>query len=119
MGLAHLLQVGLGLAQIGGARFQRVGRLRRLGLHPGLFGSGLSALQKPLLLLLARDIFLQRLELHRGFGLLFELAEVGAELAQDVLHAGQVLARIRNAVFGFAAALFVFGDPGGLFQEQA
>ena len=119
MGLPHLLQIGLRLAQIGGARFQRVGRLRRLGLHPGLFGSGLGALQKPLLLLLARDILLQRLELHRGLGLLFELAEVGAELAQDVLHAGQVLARISNAVFGFAAALFVFGDPGGFFEEQA
>ena len=119
MGLAHLLQIGFGLAQIGGARFQRVGRLRRLGQHPGLFGSGLGALQKPLLLLLARDIFLQRLELHRGFGLFFEFAQVGAELAQDVFDAGQVLARVGDAVFGFAAALFVFGDAGGFFQEQA
>ena len=119
MGLAHLLQVGLCLAQISGARLQRIGRLRRLGQHPGLFGSGLGALQKPLLLLLVGHVLLQRLELHRGLGLLLQFAEVGAELAQDVLHPGQVLARVGNPVFSFAAALFVFGDPGGLFEEQA
>ena len=119
MGLPHLLQISLRLAQIGGARFQRIGRLRRLGQHPGLFSRSLGALQKPLLLLFMGDVLLQRLELHCGFGLLFELAEVGAELAQDVFHTGQVLARVGNAVFGFAAALFVFGDAGGLFQKQA
>ena len=119
VGLPYLLQISLRLAQIGGARFQRVGRLRGLGLHPGLLRSGLGALQKPLLLLFVGDILLQRLELHCRLGLLFEFAEVGAELAQDVLHAGQVLARVGDAVFGFAAALFVFGDTGGFFQEQA
>ena len=119
MGLPHLLQISLGLAQIGGARFQRIGRLRRLGQHTGLFSRSLGALQKPLLLLLVGHVFLQRLELHGRLSLLFEFAEVGAELAQDVLHAGQVLARVGNPVLGFAATLFVFGYPGGLFEEQA
>ncbi len=53
------------------------------------------------------------------FGLLLQLFEVGVELAQDVFHARQVLARVVQAVFGLAAALFVFGDTGGLFQKQA
>ena len=119
MGLPHLLQIGLGLAQIGGACLQGVGRLRRLGLYAGLLGGGLRTLQKPLLLLLAGHILLQALELHCRFGLLFQLAQVGGELAQNVFYPGQVLAGVGNAVFGFAPALFVLGDAGGLFQKQA
>jgi hypothetical protein len=52
-------------------------------------------------------------------GLLFQLFEVAAQLAQDVFHPGEVLARVVQAVFGLAAALLVFGDAGGFFEEQA
>jgi hypothetical protein len=41
------------------------------------------------------------------------------ELAQDVFDAGQVLARVGQAVFGLAAALLVLGDAGRFFEEQA
>ena len=42
------------------------------------------------------------------FGLLFKTIQVGVELTQNVFDAGQVFARVRQAVGGFAAAFFVF-----------
>ena len=55
----------------------------------------------------------------RHFGLFFQLFEVGIEFPQNVFYAGQVFARIGQAVFGFAAALLVLGDASGLFEKQA
>ncbi len=61
----------------------------------------------------------QRVVLGRHLGLLFQLVEVGVQLAQDVFYARQVLARVAQAVFGLAAALLVLGHAGRFFQEQA
>jgi hypothetical protein len=44
---------------------------------------------------------------------------LAVQLAQDVIHPGEVLARVVQAVFGLAPALLVFADAGGFFQEQA
>jgi hypothetical protein len=75
--------------------------------------------EEPLLLLLRASRRLAGRGTASHLGLLFELVEVGAELAQDVFDPRQVFARVGKAVFGLATPLFVFGDPGGLFQEQA
>ncbi|MNK90338.1 hypothetical protein D3C87_1103870 [compost metagenome] len=83
-----------------------------------LLGLGLALAQQPQQLLLFLAVGLQGLEALGYLGLAFELVEVGAEFAQDVFHAGQVLARVAQAVFGLAAAFLVLGDAGGLFQEN-
>ena len=88
-------------------------------MYFGLVGKRLSALQKPLLVLLKRHISLQRIVFLSDLGLFFQLFQVGSELTQDVFHPGQVFAGVAQAVLGFAATLFVLGNPGGLFQKQA
>ena len=70
-------------------------------------------------MLLERGVGVQRVVLGGHLGLLFELFEVGVQLAQDVFHPREVFARVGQAVFGLAAALFVFGDAGRFFEEQA
>ena len=61
----------------------------------------------------------QVIELARHLGLLLQLFEVGVELAQDVLNAGEILAGVGQAVLGLSAALLVLGDASGFFQKQA
>jgi hypothetical protein len=87
-------------------------------MRTGLLGLGLGALEEPQLVLLERDLP-AGVVLGGHLGLLFQLVEVGVELAQDVFHAGEVLARVGQAVFGLAAALLVLGDAGRFFEEQA
>ena len=119
MRLAHGFQLGLNMAQIGHAGLERVDCGQSVGLHLGLVGQCFGTLEEPLLVLLLRHFGLQRVVLLGHLGLLFELLEVGVELAQDVFHPRQVLARVRQAVFGLAAAFLVFGNAGGFFEEQA
>ena len=60
-----------------------------------------------------------QLAVARGdFGLRLQLFELAVQLAQDILDPGQVLARVGQAVFGFAAALFIARHAGSLFQEH-
>ena len=119
MRLANGLQIGLDVAQRRHARLQLVHRFVRIHLDTGLVGLGLGASQEPKLLLLERAVSLQRVELAGHLGLLFQLVQIGVELAQDVFHAGQVFARVGQAVFRLAAAFFVLGNPSRFFQEQA
>ncbi|EWS63648.1 hypothetical protein Y695_03117 [Hydrogenophaga sp. T4] len=119
MRLADGFQLGLDPAQVGGARFQVVQRLGRIGLDLDLVGLGLAAFQEPELVLLERGAGLQGVVARSDLGLLFQLVEVGVEFAQDVFDPGEVLARVGQAVRRFAAAFLVFGDPGGFFEEQA
>ena len=62
---------------------------------------------------------LQRVVAQGNLSLLFKPFQVGIEFAQDIVNAGQVFARVVQAIGGFAAALLVFGDAGGFFEEQA
>ena len=119
MRLANGLQIGLDVAQIGHARLQRIDRLVHVRLHAALVALGVAALQKPQLVLFQRAVGLQGVVAVGHFSLLFQLFQVGVQLAQDVVDPGQVFAGVGQAVFGLAAAFFVFGDACGFFQKQA
>ena len=117
--LAHRLQFGLHRAQLGQPRFQRIRGLGHRDLHALFLAGRVAVLQEPQLVQLERALVLQRAVPRRHLGLLLELVQVGVELAQDVVDARQVLARVLEPVLGLAAALLVLADAGGLFQEQA
>ncbi|KDB51367.1 hypothetical protein X805_30560 [Sphaerotilus natans subsp. natans DSM 6575] len=117
--LAQRLQRRLGVAQLGQPRLQRVGGRQHRLAHPLLLAGGVAVLQEPELVQLERAGLLQVAEALRHLRLRLELAEIGIELAQDVLDPGQVLAGILQAALGLAAALLVLGDARSLLQEQA
>jgi len=117
--LADGFQVGLDMAQIGHARFELVDGLLGLLLEPDLTLLGFRALEEPQLVLLQRRPRLQVVVALRHLGLALQLVQVGVQLAQDVLDASQVLARVVEPVLGLAPALLVLADAGRLFQEQA
>ena len=117
--LADGFQISLDVAQVGHAGLQLGLGLLGVGLQAHLAFLGLGALHEPELVLLERGALLQAGVLLGHLGLLFQPVEVVVQLAQDVFHAGEVLARVGQAVLGLAAALLVLGDAGGLFQEQA
>ena len=119
VGLADRFQIGFNVAQIGDFGFQAIGRLQDAFLQLGLIGQGFGTLQKPKLLLFQADLLLQVFIALGDLGLAFKLFQIGIELAQDVFDTGEVFTRVAQAVFGLAAALFVFGDAGRLFQKQA
>ncbi|MNS73814.1 hypothetical protein D3C72_1072660 [compost metagenome] len=116
---AHGFQLGLDVAQLRGLRFQVDLGLLDGALVAFLLGLRLALAQQPQQVLLFFAIGLQRLEALRDFGLAFQLFQVAAKLAQDVLDAGQVFARIGQAVLGLAAAFLVLGHARGFFQEDA
>ena len=118
MGLAYRLQLGFNLAQLSQLAIQRHAGALGFGLHLGLFCAGLATAQKPQLLLLERGLCTDRLVALRHLRLPVELFQVGIEFAQDVFHPGQVLPGVRQPVLGLAAAFLVFGNSGGLFEEQ-
>lgn len=119
VGLAHGLELVLDVAQVGRARLEVVDRLLGLGLDARLVALALGALEEPQLVLLLRGIALQRVVACGHLGLLLELLEIGVELAQDVLDAREVLARVAQAVLGLAAAFLVLRDARGFLEEQA
>ena len=118
MGLTDAFQIRFHMAQIGNARLQVVGGFVNVGLQTALACFSLAALDEPQLVLLERAVGLEGVEALRHLGLLFQFVQIGIELAQDVVHTGQVLARVRQTVFGLAAPLFVFGHASGFFQKQ-
>ena len=118
VGLAHVFELGLGVAQLGQAGFQRGGGFGRGRLHTRLFVGGVAVLQEPQLVQLQRALFLQRAVLRGHLGLTLELVEVAVELAQDVVDAREVLARVLQPVLGFAAAFLVLGHARSLFEEE-
>jgi hypothetical protein len=119
VGLAHAFQLELEVAHLRVLFFQAGLGLLHLEEPARLLGLGLVLAQQPEQLLLFFLVGLQLVEAVRHRGLGFELFQVGVQLAQDVLDAEQVLARVGQAVFGFAAPLLVLGDAGRLFQEHA
>ena len=71
MGLAHGFQIGFDMAKVRGAAFQGVDGDLRICLHLGLVCQCLRTLKKPLLVLFARDIGLERVVQRSDFGLFF------------------------------------------------
>ena len=119
MRLADGFQVGLDVPQIGHARFQRIDRMVNVRLHAALVGLSVASLQEPQLVLLERAVGLQVVVTLGHFGLLFQLFQIGVQLAQDVIDPGQVFAGVRQTVFGLTAALFVLGHACSFFEKQA
>ena len=119
VGLADGLQLGLEVTQLGHAGLERVDRLRVLRLHPRGLAGRVAVLQEPQLVQLQRALLLQIAVVRGDLGLALQLLEVVVELAQDVLDAGQVLARVAQAELGLAPALLVLRDAGGLLEEHA
>jgi len=119
MRLAHRFELGFDMAQLGQARFERIRRLRGGGLHALFFAGGVARLQEPQLVQLQRAVVLQPAVARGHLGLLFQLLEVAVEFTQDVVDARQVLARVLQAVLGFAPPLLVLRDARGFFQEHA
>ena len=117
MGLAHGFQIGLDVADLRHAGFQLVDGLQTFLADFGQIAFGILLLQKPQLVLLEGDAGLQLVVSGSNLGLLFQLVEVGVEFTQNVFHTCEVLTRIRQTVFGFAAAFLVLGHTGGLFEE--
>ena len=66
-----------------------------------------------------RAALLQAVVLGGHLGLLFQLLEVGVQLAQNVFHPREVLARVLQPVLGLAPAFLVLADAGRLFEEHA
>ncbi len=86
----------------------------------GLLGLGIGALQEPQLVLLrAWRWRCSAWYLAATSACFSSFSRLAVQLAQDVFHPGEVLARVVPAVFRFTAALFVLGYPGGFFEEQA
>ncbi|MCY1216441.1 hypothetical protein D9M72_283140 [compost metagenome] len=116
---AHGFQLGLDVAQLRGLRFQVDLGLLDGALVAFLLLLGLALAQQPQQVLLLFAVGVQRFEALRHLSLAFQFFEVAAEFAQDVFDAGQVLARVGQAVFGLAAAFLVLGHARGFFQEDA
>lgn len=116
---AQRLELRLDFAQLRRLRLEVDLRLLDRALLLLLLSGGLVLAQQPqqaLLLLAVGDEFLVP---GRDDGLRLKLLEVRAELADDVLDARQVLARVVQAVLGFAAALLVLRHAGGFLEEHA
>ena len=69
----------------------------------------------------ARQAFflLELLEASRRLGLFFQPADLGLDLAPDIVDAIEVLACVADARFGLAPAFLVTRDAGRLFDETA
>ena len=119
MCLANGFQLGFDMTHIGHAAFEVGTRFFYRHAHLILIGRRIRPFEVPQLVQTARARVLQGLVFLCDFGLLFELFEIGVELAQNVFHPREVLVGIGQTVFGLAAALFVFADAGGFFQKQA
>ena len=118
VGLSHGLEIGLDVPQISGLGLQVQHGLLHLLLQTKLIGSGFAAAQEPELVLLERDIGLQRLVLLGHLGLTLQLVQVGVEFAQDVFHPREIFTRVAQAVLGLATTLLVLRDPGGFLEKQ-
>ena len=117
--LARCFEARFGVAQGGVLRFELVDHALHLARHPLALGLRLVAAQQPKQLLFMRQFAMRVAVLARHRRLLFQTPHLVAQFGTDVLDARQIVAGIGQAMFGFLAPLLVFGDPGGLFEEDA
>ena len=117
--LAQRLHAVLGRAQPGlqplDLQIQALSRL----FQQLLLGLRIVALDEPQPLLLLRPLSLHGTVAARHLGLCIQLADLPVQLAQDVLHTRQVLARVGQAVLGLTPPLLVLRDAGSLLEEHA
>lgn len=92
--------------------------LEAFDTHTVLLGLGLGPLHEPQLMLLERDLGVQAVVLGRNFGLLFQLVQIGIELAQNVFHTGEILGRGREAVFRLTTTLLVLETPAASSRNR-
>ncbi len=116
---ADVFEIGFDTPQIGRTRVERELRVVGIGcvlrgLRPGLVGA-----HQPQQLLPVAKPDLEVAILLRHDGLALEALEIGRQLAQDVLDARQVLARVAESVLGLATPFLVLRDAGGLFKKDA
>ncbi len=116
---ARLLDGKLDFAQACGFGLELVRRLLDLARVALPFRPCVVLAQEPQEVLLLLDVGLQRLVLGRDFGLARELLDLRVELAADVVDAGEVLARVLEALLGLAAPLLVLRDARRLLEEHA
>ena len=86
--------------------------------HPCLRIETLQAQRKHLRLQFAL-LFLQRLIAPRGGRLTLQMPDLLLDLLAQIIQAIEVLARLRDAALGLAAALLVARDAGRLLEERA
>ena len=117
--LPDRLELGLGATQVGALRFERGDRGDDRLADALLLARRVAVAQEPELVQLGLRVLLHRAVAAGDLGLRLELLEVAGELAQDVVDAGQVLARVLEARLGLAPALLVFRDAGRFLEEEA
>ena len=116
---ANALDLRLGLAQIREHRLHR-GLAARGGriAHSRLGVQTLQAQRQQFGLQLAL-LFLECLIAPRRRGLALQVADLLFHLFAQIVQPIQILARVADAVLGFAAPLLVARNAGGLLQERA
>ena len=117
--LPDLLELGLGATQVGALRFERGDRGDDRLADARFLARGVAMAQEPELVQLRLRVLLQRAVAAGDLGLRLELVEVAGQLAQDVVDARQVLARVLQARLGLAPALLVLRDAGRFLEEEA
>ncbi len=118
MRLAHMLQLGLDMAQLGGLLFQIGLGFFNLAEIFFLLGLGFVLAQQPQQFLLFFLVALQLMEFLGDRRLRLQFRQIRVKFAQDIFNPHQVFARVVQAILGFAAAFLVLGNAGGLFQEN-
>ena len=114
--LASLLDLAFGFTQVRGTLFHvrfGTGELASLGLD---FRVKNLLLQQQALGFQAALILFQLLVLRCSFRLAVKARELLVDLVDQIDESIQVLARMSNPGFGFAAPLLVLGDACGLFE---
>ena len=117
--LAGMLDAGFDFAQLRGLRFDPVHGFVDLAGEALAVLPRVVALFQPQQGLLPRHPLVQVAILLRHRRLRLQVPDLAFQLVADVVDAGDVLARIFQAVFGFLAAFLVLGDAGGLFEVKA
>src|SRR6202008_3704880 len=84
-----------------------------------LLGALFVLAQQPQQALLLFAFGLQILVLRRDDSLRFELFQIRRQLADDILAARQIFARVVQTVLSFAAAFLVLRHARGFFEEHA
>ncbi len=117
--LAAQFDLRFGLALLGNQSFEPGFLLRDGFAQRDQLAVQLAVFQRLELGFLDALVFLVLLVLLGLAGLAFQMLKLLVNFFAQVIEAIKVFASVTNALFGFLAALLVFGDAGGLFQEHA